>query len=133
MYRQPYLIDFPILGNSVQGYISVAENDNLPFEVNRVYWTYYTPESVQRGGHAHHRQEQILVAVSGKIIVGTEMPGAVKERFILESPRVGLFLPVYCWHNMQYTHNAVQMCIANIAYDEKDYIRDYQEFLSLPV
>lgn len=133
MYQQPFLIDFPKVGNSIQGYISVAENDNLPFEVNRVYWTYFTPESVQRGGHAHHELQQILVAVAGKIIVDTEVPGGIKETFILESPRVGLLLPKYCWHIMQYTHNAVQMCIANIAYDEKDYIRDYQEFLILPV
>ena len=132
MYQQPYLIEFPKVGNSVQGYISVAEKDNLPFEVNRVYWTYYTPESVQRGGHAHHRLQQIMVAVSGRIIVETEMPGGVKERFILESPKTGLVLPSFCWHIMQYTHNAVQMCIANIAYDENDYIRDYQEFLKLP-
>ena len=132
-YQQPYLIEFPKVGNSVQGYISVAENDNLPFGVNRVYWTYYTPESVQRGGHAHHRLLQIMVAVSGRIIAETEMPGGAKERFILESPKTGLVLPAYCWHIMQYTHNAVQMCIANIAYDEKDYIRDYEEFLQLPV
>ena len=132
MNQQPYLIDFPKVGNSVQGYISVAENDNLPFAVNRVYWTYYTPESVHRGGHAHHHLQQILVAVSGKIIVETEIPGGIKERYILESPSLGLLLPKYCWHIMQYTHNAVQMCIANIAYDEKDYIRDYQEFLKLP-
>ena len=112
----------------MQGYISVSENETLPFIVNRVYWTYFTPESIQRGGHAHHELEQILVAVAGKIIVETEMPGEVKERFILESPNVGLLLPKYCWHIMQYTHNAVQMCISNIAYDEKEYIRDYEEF-----
>lgn len=133
MYKNPYLIDFPRIGNTMQGYISVSENDSLPFEVNRVYWTYYTPESIRRGGHAHHELEQILVAVAGKIIVETEMPGGLKERFILESPNVGLLLPKYCWHVMQYTHSSVQMCIANIAYDEKDYIRDYQEFLRLPV
>ena len=132
MYQQPYLIEFPKVGNSVQGYISVAEKGDLLFAVNRVYWTYYTPESVQRGGHAHHMLKQILVAVSGRIIVETEMPGGIKERFILESPKTGLVLPTYCWHIMQYTHNAVQMCIANIAYEENDYIRDYQEFLKLP-
>lgn len=132
MYKDPYLIDFARIGNSVQGYISVSENNTLPFDVNRVYWTYFTPESVQRGGHAHHELEQILVAVAGKIIVETEMPGAVKQTFILDSPNVGLLLPRYCWHIMQYTHNAVQMCIANIAYAESDYIRDYQEFLQLP-
>ena len=131
MYTQPYLIDFSRIGNTMQGYISVSENDTLPFEVNRVYWTYYTPESIQRGGHAHHELEQILVAVAGKIIVETEMPGGIKERFILESPNVGIFLPKYCWHIMQYTHSSVQMCIANMAYEESDYIRDYEEFKKL--
>jgi len=112
----------------MEGYISVSEKDCLPFAVNRVYWTYYTPESIKRGGHAHHELEQILVAVSGKIIVETEMPGGTTERFILDSPNIGLLLPKYCWHVMQYSHNAVQMCIANIPYDKNDYIRDYQEF-----
>jgi hypothetical protein len=128
MYKQPYLIEFPRLGNTMEGYISVAENNTLPLSTNRVYWTYYTPESIRRGGHAHYQLEQILVAVSGKIIVETEMPGGVKERFILESPNVGLYMPIYCWHIMQYTHSSVQMCIANMVYDEKDYIRDYNEF-----
>ena len=132
MYKGPALIEFPRIGNTMQGYISVSENDTLPFEVNRVYWTYYTPESIRRGGHAHFELEQILVAVAGKIIVETEMPGGLAERFILESPSVGLLLPKFCWHVMQYTHSSVQMCIANIAYEEKDYIRDYNEFRKLP-
>ncbi len=128
MYKDPYLIKFPRIGNTMIGYISVSEKETLPFAVERIYWTYYTPESISRGGHAHHVLEQILVAVSGKIIVDTEMPGGKKERFILETPDLGLFLPKYCWHEMRYTHNSVQMCIANVAYDESDYIRDYNQF-----
>ena len=131
MYQQPYLIDFPKIGNSIEGYISVAENATLPFEVKRVYWTYFTPESVFRGGHAHHHLEQILVAVAGKIIVTTQMPGQAEERFILETANQGIFLPKYSWHRMQYSHNSVQMCIANMAYEESDYIRDYEEFKKL--
>ena len=113
------------------GYISVAENDTLPFQVKRVYWTYFTPESVKRGGHAHHVLEQILVAVAGKIIVTTQMPGMAEESFVLESANMGLFIPKHCWHIMQYSHNAVQMCLANIPYDEQEYIRDYTMFKSL--
>ena len=130
-YIQPYIIQFPKIGNSGLGYISVAENENLPFEVKRIYWTYYTPEDVERGGHAHYDLEQILIAVSGKIIVNTEMPGGVKDRFILETPNVGLFLPKFCWHVMRYSHNSAQMCIANMVYEEKDYIRDYQKFKAI--
>ena len=115
----------------MEGYISVAENEDLPFEVKRIYWTYFTPESINRGGHAHHYLEQILVAVAGKIIVTTQMPGEEEQRFILETANQGILLPTYCWHRMQYSHNAVQMCIANMAYEESDYIRDYAEFKKL--
>ena len=31
---------------------------------------------------------------------------------------------------MKYSHNAVQICIASMEYDEKDYIRDYESFLN---
>ena len=58
-----------------------------------------------------------------------EVKGGEKQEFILDSPKVGLYIPKMCWRMMQYSHNAVQMCIASQEYDEKDYIRDYQEFL----
>jgi len=131
IYQKPQLIDFPKIGSSIDGYISIAEKDNLPFEVKRIYWTYFTPESVKRGGHAHLRLQQILVAVAGRIIVTTQMPGEEEQRFILEAASQGIFIPQYCWRTMQYTHNAVQMCIANMAYEESDYIRDYEEFKKL--
>ena len=40
---EPQLINFPKIGKSSLGYISLAENETLPFEVNRIYWTYFTP------------------------------------------------------------------------------------------
>ncbi len=131
MLTDPYLIQFSKIGNSVEGYISVAEKDALPFEVKRVYWTYFTPESVKRGGHAHYGLEQVMVAVSGKIIVHTERPDGKTNEFILNSPTIGLYFPKLIWHTMQYTHNAVQMCIANMEYGVEDYIRDYEKFKSI--
>ena len=129
--KEPHIINFPKIGNPTLGYISLAENETLPFSVKRVYWTYFTPENVERGSHAHHQLEQILVAVAGKITVNTEMPDGSKNKFILDSPNQGVFLPKNSWHIMQYSHNAVQMCIASIAYDERDYVRDYNEFKRL--
>ena len=131
MNKKPYIITFPKIGNPSLGFISLAENQTLPFEVKRIYWTYFTPEDVKRGGHAHHNLEQILVAAAGKIIVNTEMPDSSKHQFVLESPNQAVFLPKYSWHIMQYSHNAVQMCIASMVYEESDYIRDYGEFKKL--
>ena len=132
-FDKPFLIEFPKIGNSSLGYISVAENYTLLFEVKRIYWTYFTPESVLRGRHAHHDLDQILVAVNGKIIVNTEMPDGNVNSFILQSPNVGVYLPKHCWHTMQYSHNSVQMCIASGAYDENDYVRDYEDFKKMDV
>jgi hypothetical protein len=131
MIEEPYLIKFPKIGNSSLGYISVAEKDSLPFEVKRIYWTYYTPENVERGGHSHYDLQQILVAMSGRIIINTETYNGEKSEFVLENPNIGLYIPKNTWRTMKYSHNAVQMCIASCAYDENDYIRDYEKFKSM--
>lgn len=106
----------------------MAEKQNLPFEVKRIYWTYYTPESVERGGHAHYELEQILLAVAGKIIVAIETPDGKKSEFVLDNPNTGLYIPKMSWRTMKYTHNAVQICIASMPYEEADYIRDYEKY-----
>lgn len=128
------MIQFPKIGSSSVGYISIAEAQHLiPFDVKRVFWTYYTPESIVRGRHAHHFTEMILIAVSGRIIVNTEMPSGDIETFILERPDQGVYLPPYTWHTMQYSHSAVQMVLASTTYDEADYVRSYEDFKMLSV
>ena len=128
-YPNPYLIEFPKLGEPGIGYISVTEQSQLvPFEVRRIFWTYYTPESIVRGRHAHHRTEQVLVAAAGRITVTTELADGTIELFRLEDPHVGLYVPPHAWHTMQYSHSAVQLVLASAVYEESDYIRKHDVF-----
>ncbi|MDO7853090.1 sugar 3,4-ketoisomerase [Hymenobacter convexus] len=128
-FSPPYLIEFPKLGAPEIGYISVTEQQKLvPFDVQRIFWTYYTPESIVRGRHAHHQTQQVLVAVSGRITVTTELADGTIQTFRLEDPNVGLYVPPNAWHTMQYSHSAVQLVMASAAYDEADYIRQYEQF-----
>ena len=127
--KGPHLIEFPKVGASDIGFISIAEHpQQIPFEIKRTFWTYYTPESVLRGRHAHHRTEQVLVAVAGRIIVTAEQADGTVELFRLEDPYVGLYIPPNVWHTMQYSHSAVQLVMASQPYDEQDYIRQHEEF-----
>lgn len=128
MKNKPYLIEFPKIGESQLGYISVSEKNNLPFIPKRIYWTYFTPEDVVRGNHAHYELEQILVAVAGKIEVDIVLQNEDSFHFVLDSPNFGLFIPKMAWRTMKYSHNSVQMCIASMEYDENDYIRNYDQF-----
>lgn len=126
---KPYLIEFPKLGDSSIGFISVTEQLRpIPFEVKRTFWTYYTPESIVRGRHAHHLTEQVLVAAAGRITVTTEMSDGTIDVYRLEDPFMGLYVPPNAWHTMQYSHSAVQLVFASQPYDEKDYIREYEQF-----
>lgn len=126
---KPYWIEFTKLGESSLGYISVAESAGLiPFEIKRVFWTYFTPESIVRGRHAHLNTEQILIAVAGRIVVTTELSNGEIQTFVLDSPNVGVYIPPNAWHTMQYSHNAVQMVLASTKYNEEDYIRSFELF-----
>lgn len=129
-YEAPHIIDFGKLGEGAIGYLSIAENRNLPFKIERVFWTYYTPESIVRGRHAHFRTEQILIAVTGRIIVTTDDGMGHIETFVLDEPDKGVYLPPNVWHTMQYSHTAIQMVLASQEYDAADYIRDYNDFLA---
>lgn len=129
---KPYLIDFNKIGSPNLGYISVGENhENIPFEIKRVYWTYYTPQDVTRGGHAHYDLEQVIVAVSGTITFTTEDLQGNKSEFILDSPEKGLYIPKLIWRDIKFSHNAVLLCMASEKYIAADYIRDYKTFLEL--
>jgi dTDP-4-dehydrorhamnose 3,5-epimerase-like enzyme len=132
MIYKPNIINFDSRGSSDIGYLSICEELNtIPFAIKRVYWTYYTPQNITRGGHANIDKEMVLIAVAGKIVVTTEMAGRDAEVYVLENPNQGLYIPKLCWHTMQYSHNAVQMVIASNLYEEADYIRDYADFIKL--
>jgi len=128
----PHYINFSKIGSPNLGYISVAENfENIPFEVQRVYWTYFTPQDVTRGGHAHLALEQVIVAVSGTITFITEDLQGNKTEFVLDSPEKGLYIPKHIWRDIKFSHNAVLLCLASEKYTEDDYIREYDKFLKL--
>ncbi|RDC64126.1 sugar 3,4-ketoisomerase [Adhaeribacter pallidiroseus] len=127
--NKPCLIYFPSIGNSTLGFITIAEsNHNVPFEIKRVYWTYFTPHNVTRGGHAHKNLHQIIFAVSGRIEFSIETLSGEKSHFLLESPDTGLYLPSLTWRDITFSHNAVLLCLASEHYNESDYIRYYSDF-----
>jgi hypothetical protein len=129
---KPHLITFDKIGSPNLGYISVAEvADNIPFEIKRVYWTYFTPNHVERGNHAHLALQQVILSVAG--IINFELENTAGERFefILDEPNKGLFVPPGYWRRMRFSHSAVLLCMASELYDEADYIRDYETFKQL--
>ena len=113
----------------MEGYLSIGQSNlQIPFHIKRVFWTYFTPDSVTRGRHTHYETEMVLIALSGIVLVKTENINGNKQEFLLKNPSEGLYIPPLTWHEMEYSHTAVQLVITNSEYDEKDYIRSYDDF-----
>lgn len=132
MANNPRIIQFKKIGKPAEGYLSVGESfGEVPFDIKRVFWTYFTPDSITRGRHTHYETEMILIALSGIVEVSTESITGEKQLFVLKNPNEGLYMPPLTWHEMSYSHTAVQLVITNSLYDENDYIRSYEEFKNL--
>lgn len=132
MDNKPTLIQFPTKGEAAIGYLTVAAaGAPVPFEVRRVFWTYFTPHEVTRGRHAHYETEMVVIAVHGRIRMSAELLSGEKFEFVLEKPTQGLYLPRLCWHVMEYSHDAVQLALASTPYSADDYIRSYEAFRRL--
>lgn len=127
--NEPHLVRLPSIGDSKDGFITVAEFErNIPFAIKRVYWTYYTPQDVTRGFHAHKKLRQVIFALSGVIHFTIETKDSTTHSFNLDKPHEGLFLPPYSWREIKFSHSAVLLCLASEWFEEADYIRDYNTF-----
>lgn len=110
--------------------IALEEMIDIPFLIRRVYYMYDTVEGVTRGYHAHKSLQQILVCVHGSCKIRLD-DGKEVQVVTLDRPNEGLYVSNVVWREMfDFSPDAVLMVLASDLYDEADYIRSYDEFLS---
>lgn len=122
------LIDVSMIQNP-SGNITVVENNKeIPFEIKRIYYLYDIPGGEERGGHAHYELEQFIVAASGSFDVILD-DGKNKKTVHLNRPNYALHIVPGLWRELNnFSSGSICMVLASHRYDEKDYIRDYNEF-----
>jgi dTDP-4-dehydrorhamnose 3,5-epimerase-like enzyme len=121
-------VKLPVVEDS-RGNLAFIQNDVLPFHFKRVYYLFDVPSTSHRGGHAHIRQNQILIALSGSFEVVIH-DGTQEKRVLLNKPNMGLQIVPGLWRELQnFSSGSVCLVIAEDVYDESDYIRDYDAFL----
>jgi dTDP-4-dehydrorhamnose 3,5-epimerase-like enzyme len=116
--------------HSDKGNLTVVENSKtIPFDVKRVYYLYDIPGGESRGAHAHRELKQLVIAASGSFDVVLD-DGNVKRTIALNRPYQGLLIVPGIWRELiNFSSGAVCLVLASLVYDEKDYIRDYRDFL----
>ena len=123
------LIDLPKILDE-RGNISFFEEEmHIPFKIKRTYWIYDVPGGEYRGSHALKKTEEFIVSLSGSFDVIVN-DGIEEKKYSLNRSYYGLYLPKMIWRRLEnFSTNSLALIVASQEYDEKDYIRDFNQFL----
>ena len=123
------IIDLPKILDHRGNLTFVEGNQHLPFEIKRIYYLYDVPGGATRGGHAHRHTHEFIIATNGSFDVILDH-GLEKKRYHMNRSYYGLYVPPMIWRELDnFSSGSVSLVLASEAYDEKDYIRDYDEFV----
>lgn len=124
-------VQFPALGDHRGSLVALEANQSVPFAIERVYYLFATKEGVSRGFHAHVNLQQVAICVTGSCTMILD-DGDQREEVRLDSPVQGVVLQKMVWHEMHdFSPDCVLLVLASEHYDEADYIRNYQDFLTI--
>lgn len=124
------VVDLPKISDPRGNLTFIEGGRHIPFDIRRVYYLYDVPGGGQRGGHAHKALHQLIVAMSGSFDVVLD-DGTEKKRVHLARSYYGLYVCPMIWRELDnFSSGSVCMVLASNLFDESDYFREYDEFLS---
>jgi hypothetical protein len=124
--KGPVIISFPKISDPRGNLTFLQSPQAIPFDIQRVFWTYDVPGGEQRGGHAYQQQEEVIIALSGSFDVVITNAAGQKEKFSLNRSYYGLYMPALTWRHIEnFSTNSLALHLSSLAYDVNDYIRDF--------
>lgn len=125
-------LDLPKIEDRRGNLTFVQFPQQIPFKIERIFWTYDVPGGETRGGHAYKNQEEVIIALSGSFDLVITNKNGEQERFHMKSPSQGIYLPPNTWRHLEnFSTNSFSLHLSNKSYSEDDYIRDLNEYLQM--
>ena len=123
------IIEFPKIFDPRGNLTFLQYPDQIPFDIERVFWTYDLPSGKIRGGHAFKKQKEIIIALCGSFDVVITNKDGVTSTFSLNRSYQGLYIPEKNWRHIEkFSSNALGLHISSKKFDENDYIRDLKSY-----
>lgn len=108
------------------------DNNQIPFKIDRIFWTYDVPGGETRGGHAYYKQNEFIIALSGSFDVVITQPDGTESIYSLNRSYFGLMVPAQTWRHLEnFSTNALSFHASDMQFNEEDYIRDFDKYVEL--
>jgi dTDP-4-dehydrorhamnose 3,5-epimerase-like enzyme len=107
----------------------IYPKEDIPFDIQRVFYLYDIPGGASRAAHAHKTNSQFLVSALGSFDVILD-DGREKNKITLNRPYMGLYIPPGIWAKLEnFSSGAICLVLASELYNPDEYISDYEDFL----
>lgn len=126
--EQCKVLNFKDLGDERGKLVVIEGHQDIPFDIQRVFYMYGSDSEVMRGQHANRKSEFVLINVGGtsKVRIDNGHSEAIIE---LNKPMMGLYIPTMVWKDMyDFSEDSILLVLASTHYDGTEYIRDYEEY-----
>ncbi len=100
-----------------RGSLGVIENI-INFKIKRVYFLHSLKKNIRRGSHAHKKNIQFFICLSGKAEIIFK-----KKKYLLSKPNYGILVKPSDWHEIvPKIDSTIILVLASHTYNKKDYI-----------
>lgn len=107
---------------------SLESATDISWNIERVFFI-SSEFAEDRGDHAHRTCKQLFVCVSGEVKIICK-DGITESEFTLTGLGNNLYVPPGIWVNIRMESKTSLAVITDHIYDELDYIRNWDDFLS---
>lgn len=127
---QARIVELPRIRDPRGNLTFIENSSHIPFDIKRVYYLYDVPGGEKRGGHAHKKLQEFIIAVSGSFTVVLSN-GKASHPYFLNRSYFGLYVPGMVWRELEdFSSGSVCLVLASEPYDESDYYREKEAYLS---
>lgn len=124
------ILYFNELGDDQGNLVAIEDNQEVPFDIKRVFYLYGTNKTMIRGRHANRNSQFVLINVAGSSKVKICYSKDDIDIISLDKPRMGIYIPRMVWKEMyDFSSDSVILCLTDTHYNPDEYIRDYDEYL----
>jgi hypothetical protein len=121
-------VELPRIVDARGNLTAIEGGVQVPFAIARIYYLYDVPGGASRGGHAHLRNVEFLIAAMGSFDVVLDN-GRDRKRIHLNRSYFGVLVPTMVWRELDnFSSGSVCLVLASEHYAETDYIREYEDF-----
>lgn len=123
------MLEFSVKGDERGHLVIIEGNQDIPFDIKRIFYIFGSDSNVVRGQHANMRSKFVLINVAGTSKIRVKYGKGNETVYCLNRPHMGIYLPNMIWKEMYgFSEDSVLLCVSDKHYDSSEYIRDYAIF-----